>query len=159
MEYMIKAGFLGTRAPFFMDIVVIIVALLPFLIGLGVWFARLKYHKLHYFFQTILFVVTILVLIYFEYGIKLGGGFHEYMKESSIDLNFALSFLIFHIIIATITIIIWGRIITIAFADRKRRTLPGLYSKLHKKLGRFVAFFILLTSITGVGVYWILFVG
>jgi len=159
MEYMIQAGFLGTRAPFFMDNVVIIVALLPFLIALAIWFARLKYHKLHYFFQTILFIVTIIVLIYFEYGIKSGGGFYEYMKESSIDLSFALSFLIFHIIIATITIIIWGRTIKIAFEDRKRRTLPGLYSRLHKKSGRLVAFFILLTSITGVGVYWILFVG
>jgi len=159
MEYMIQSGFLGTRAPFFMDSVVIIVALLPFLIGLGVWFARLKYHKLHYFFQTMLFVVTIVVLIYFEYGIKLGGGFYEYMKESSIDLSFALSFLIFHIIIATITMIIWGRTIKIAFEDRKRRTLPGLYSKFHRKSSKLVAFFILLTSITGVGVYWILFVG
>jgi len=159
MEYMFQSGFLGTRAPFFMDIVVIIVALLPFLIGLGVWFARLKYHKLHYFVQTILFVVTVVVLIYFEYGVKVGGGFKEYMKGSSIDLSFALSFLIFHIIIATITMIIWARILRIAFSDRKRRTLPGLYSKLHKKLGKLVAFFIFLTSITGVGVYGILFIG
>jgi putative membrane protein len=158
MEYMIQAGFLGTRAPFFMDSVVIIVALLPFLIALGIWFARLKYHKLHYFFQTILFIVTVVVLIYFEYGIKLGGGFYEYMKESSIDLSFALSFLIFHIIIATITMIMWGRTIKIAFEDRKRRALPGLYSKFHRKSGRLVAFFIFLTSITGVGVYIILFI-
>jgi len=159
MEYMIQAGFLGTRAPFFMDIVVIIVALLPFLISLGIWFARLGYHKLHHLFQTILFVVTVVVLIYFEYGIKLGGGFKEYIKDSSIEPTLALYFLIFHIIIATITMIIWGRTLKIAFADRKRRTLPGLYSKLHRKTGKIVAFFILLTSITGVGVYWMLFIG
>jgi len=159
MEYMFQVGFLGTRAPFFMDIVVIIVGLLPFLIGLGICFARLGYHKLHHLFQTILFVVTIVVLIYFEYGIKLGGGFKEYMKESSIEPTFALSFLIFHIIIATITMIIWGRTLKIAFADRKRRALPGLYSNGHRKSGRIVAFFILLTSITGVGVYWMLFIG
>jgi len=159
MEYMFQSGFLGTRAPFFMDSVVIIVALLPFLIALSIWFAKLKYHKLHYFFQTTLFIVTIVILIYFEYGIKLGGGFMEYMKKSSIDLSFGLTFLIFHIIIATITIIIWARTIKIAFEDRKRRTLPGLYSKFHRKSGKLVAFFIFLTSITGVGVYIILFIG
>jgi len=159
MEYMIEAGFLGTRAPLFMDGVVVIVALLPFLIGLGIWFAILGRYKLHHLFQTILFIVTVIVLVYFEYGIKLGGGFTEYMKESSINPTFALYFLIFHIIIASITIIIWAWTIKIAFADRKRRALPGVYSRSHKKSGRRVAFFILLTSITGVGVYWILFIG
>ena len=158
MEYMFQAGFLGTRAPFFMDEVMIIVALLPFLIGFGIWLARLGYHKLHYRFQTILFVVTVVVLVYFEYGTKVGGGFKEYIKDSSIDLSFALSFLIFHIIIASIMVIMWGWTIKVSFADRKRRALPGVYSLGHKKFGRVVAFFILLTSVTGLGVYAILFI-
>ncbi|NEW59683.1 DUF420 domain-containing protein, partial [Sulfurovum sp. bin170] len=39
MEYMFEAGFLGTRAPLFMDIIVIIVGLLPFLIAFTIWTA------------------------------------------------------------------------------------------------------------------------
>ncbi len=159
MEYMFEAGFLGTRAPLFMDEVMIIVALLPFLIGLGIWLAILGHHKLHYRFQTILFMVTVVVLGYFEYGTKVGGGFKEYIKDSSIEATLALSFLIFHIIIASITIIMWAWTLKVSFADRKRKALPGVYSSSHKKSGRVVAFLILLTSVTGVGVYWILFIG
>ncbi|MCK4442821.1 MAG: DUF420 domain-containing protein [Sulfurovaceae bacterium] len=159
MEYMFEVGFLGNRAPLFMDEVMLIVALLPILIGLGILLARLGYHKLHYCFQTILLIVTIIVLVYFEYGIKVGGGFIEYMKNSSIDLFFALSFLIYHIIIASITVILWVWLLKVSFEDRKRKALPGLYSSSHKKLALLVTFFVLLTSLTGIGIYWILFIG
>jgi putative membrane protein len=40
MEYMFEVGFLGTRAPFFMDTVTLIVALLPLLIALAVTLAK-----------------------------------------------------------------------------------------------------------------------
>ena len=159
MEYMFQAGFLGTRAPFFMDVFVVIVSLLPFLIGLAIWFSINRYYKLHRFFQTLLFLITVIVLIYFEYGMHKSGGFSEYMKSSSVDPKLALYFLIFHIIIASIALLMWGYIMRFAVSDRKRRALPGLYSSSHKKSGRRVAFLILLTSITGAGVYWMLFIG
>jgi len=39
MNYMFQPGFLGTRAPFFMDFVTLIVAFLPLLIGVAIWTA------------------------------------------------------------------------------------------------------------------------
>jgi len=158
MEYMFQAGFLGTRAPLFMDEFIVVVALLPFLIGVSIWFAIKEHYKLHRFLQTLLFIITLAVLVYFEYGVSIGGGFSHYIKDSSINPDFAYKFLIFHIIIATITLIMWIFIINFATGDRRRRALPGLYSNAHKKSGRRVAFMILLTSITGIGVYWILFI-
>jgi putative membrane protein len=158
MEYMFQAGFLGTRAPLFMDEFIVVVALLPFLIGASIWFAIKESYKLHRIMQTLLFVITLGILIYFEYGIQVGGGFSHYIKDSSINPDFAYKFLIFHIIIASITLVMWAFIVHFATADRKRRALPGLYSNAHKKSGRRVAFMILLTSLTGIGVYWMLFI-
>ena len=45
LGYMFESGFFGTRAPFFMDIVTLIVALLPFLVAVAISFARNKYYK------------------------------------------------------------------------------------------------------------------
>lgn len=157
MEYMFQAGFLGTRAPFFMDIIVIIVALLPFLIAFTVWFAVNGMFKLHRFLQTVLFLITVIVLVYFEYGMHLAGGFEHYIKDSSINPSMAFYFLVLHIIIASITMIIWFFTIRFASGDSKRRALPGLYSGSHKQSGRRVSIAILLTSLTGLGVYWMLF--
>jgi len=158
MEYMFQAGFLGTRAPLFMDEFILVVALLPFLIGASIWLAIKEFHKWHRILQTSLFIITLGALIYFEYGIQVGGGFSHYIKESSINPEFASNFLIFHIVIASITIVMWALIVHFATADRKRRALPGLYSNAHKKSGRRVAVMILLTSITGIIVYWMLFI-
>ncbi len=158
MEYMFQTGFLGTRAPLFMDEFLMVVALLPFFIGLSIWFAIHKYYGLHRFFQTFLFLTTLIILVYFEYGIHIGGGFSHYMKDSSIDADLAFYFLIFHIIIASITLIMWSFIMKFAIEDRKRRALPGLYSISHRKSGKRVAFMILLTSLTAIGLYWILFI-
>jgi putative membrane protein len=158
MEHMFEIGFLGTRAPLFMDIIVIIVALLPFLISLNIWLAVKKRFNLHRILQIVLFLITLVVLVYFEYGMQSTGGFEFYIKESSIDSNLAFIFLIFHIIIAFVMLIMWFSLLKFAGADNKRRALPGMYSRDHKASGRRVAFMILLTSITGIIVYWILFI-
>ena len=157
MEYMFQAGFLGTRAPFFMDIIAIIVALLPFLIAFAVWFAVKRMYKLHRFLQTVLFFITVVVLVYFEYAMQLAGGFEHYIKDSSLNPNMAFYFLVLHIIIASITMIIWFFTIRFASGDHKRRALPGLYSDSHKQSGKKVSWAIFLTSITSLGVYWMLF--
>ena len=40
MDYMFQPGFLGTKAPFFMDFVTIIVAALPLLVAIAIYFAK-----------------------------------------------------------------------------------------------------------------------
>ena len=59
MDYMFSSGFLGTRAPFFMDVVMIIVALLPFLVAVAIGFARKYRYELHSITQTIIFIFSI----------------------------------------------------------------------------------------------------
>jgi len=150
MQYMFEEGFLGTRSPFFMDFVTIIVALLPFLVAGAIYLAKMKKYKLHSFTQIVIFSISVIVLIYFETGVRVGGGFKAFMDGSSVSYGYAFFVLIFHIIIATSTLILW--FITLI---RVKKFLPAGG---HKLLGKITFVGITLTSLTGIWVYLLLFV-
>ena len=153
MEYMFEAGFLGTRAPFFMDTVTLIVALLPLLIALAVMLAKMGHYKAHKLAQLTLFIVSVIVVGYFEYGVRLGGGFETFVQDSSLNHNFIFYFLIFHILIALATLYSWIR--TILFALNNN---PLEHAQRHKALAKLTILWIIATAITGIGIYLLLFV-
>ena len=155
---MFQEGFLGTRAPFFMDFVTIIVALLPFLVLLAIGMAKRKSYKLHAQTQTLIFVVSIIVVGYFEYGVRLGGGFNSFMQESHTSHNYALWVLIIHIIIAVLSLFFWTKTLLEAKKSNKNQKLPGSFSISHKKAGIYTFIGIFLTGFTGIWVYLLLFV-
>jgi len=157
MDYMFQPGFLGTRAPFFMDFVMIMVALLPLLVLTAISFARKKNYRFHAVTQTVLFVVAIIVVSYFEYGVRAGGGYEGFVKGSSVSHNYAFYVLIFHIIVAVIGFVIWTYTLIVARKDSKNHTLPGIYSLAHKKAGKRAFRWIVYTAVTGVWVYVLLF--
>ena len=157
MDYMFEAGFLGTRAPFFMDFVTLIVALLPFLMAFAIWFAKKKMFTLHKASQLILFIVSLIVVGYFEYGVRVGGGFEAFVKESSLSMSFLFGFLIFHIIIAIVTVIWWAKTIIQGMKSDKDGSLPGRASMQHRKDGMRTMVGVFLTSFTGIWVYLFLF--
>jgi len=158
MEYMFVKGFLGTRAPLFMDVVTLIVVLLPLLVAGAIAFARAGLYKVHSMLQGIIFIVSVVVLAYFEYGVRLGGGFGAYMEGSAVGHNYALIVLIVHIIIAVITLGFWVSTLVNARRDRKYKALPGVHSSSHRKAGVRTFIGIVLTSVTGLWVYLLLFV-
>jgi len=157
MNYMFKQGFMGTTAPFFMDSVTLIVALLPLLILITIQFAKVGKIKLHLFLQLFIFIFSVLVIIYFEYGVRVGGGFDFFMKGAKVSHNYAFTVLILHIIIATIMLIHWSKTVIIALIYYKKGTLPGIKRKEHKKSAFRSFIWIGLTSLTGIWVYMILF--
>jgi len=156
MEYMFSEGFLGTRAPFFMDFVTVIVALLPFLIAGSIYLARKKSFDFHHISQIVILIVSVIVVGYFEYGVRLGGGFSEYVKETAVSYNVALTILIVHIIIATITLYLWVETIIKAKKAKIVHLQQTTYN--HKKAGLRTALWIVATSVSGLIVYAILFV-
>jgi len=158
MEYMFQPGFLGTRAPFFMDFVTIIVTLLPFLIAFAILLAKKKMFKLHIVSQLVLFVFSVVVVSYFEYGVRVDGGFETFVKESSLSESFIFYFLLFHIFISVLTVVWWSWTIIAGMIAYRNHTLPGSLSAAHKKLGVQSAWGIFLTSLTGLWVYLFLFV-
>ncbi|MGW8170048.1 MAG: DUF420 domain-containing protein [Sulfurovaceae bacterium] len=158
MNYMFEAGFLGTRAPLFMDMVTLIVALLPLLLGSTVLLARTGHYQAHKIAQIILFIVSAIVVGYFEYGVRIGGGFDEFVKGSSLSHSFIFYFLLFHITIAIITLYTWLKTLGFSLKAYSHSNLPGNESMNHIKMAKQTIMWINATAITGIGVYLLLFV-
>ncbi len=155
---MFQDGFLGTRAPFFMDFVMIMVALLPPLVMGAISMAKVKKYKLHALTQRIIFILSVIIVGYFEYGVRAGGGFEGFMQESNASYSYAFYVLIFHILVAVITLVLWVKTLWSARVNTKSSNLPGAYSKSHKKAGQLTFFGIFMTALTGIWVYILLFV-
>lgn len=158
MDYMFSSGFLGTRAPLFMDIVTLIVAVLPLLIYVGVMFAKKGAYKLHAFAQNFIYVVSVIVVLYFEYGVRVGGGFDTFAQDAEVNYSYALFVLIFHIAIAVATFVYWTMTLFQANIWMKKALIPGEKSKAHKLMAIRSFIGIIFTSMTGIWVYISLFV-
>jgi len=150
LEFMNLPGFFGTRAPLFMDIVSLIVAFLPFLMLGVIALARMEKYKLHARLQGILYVVSVIVLTFFEIGVRFVGGFKSFMEGSGVGHDYAFIVLIFHIMISVITLIIWT---TTLFMAKKQLQLGK-----HKRAGWLTFTGVTMTMLTGGWVYMILFV-
>lgn len=158
MDFLFEAGFLGTRAPLFMDIVSVIVFFLPFLIYGAISLAKKGNYDAHERVQKLLFVVSVIVVGFFEFGVRMEGGYKNLMEGSSVSHDYLLYVLIFHIIISVITLILWVMTLHSARRYKRQSTLPGLYSQAHKKDGIRTFIGIILTMLTGAWVYALLFV-
>ena len=159
MAYMFQPGFLGTKAPFFMDFVTLVVALLPLLVGIAILFARKGHHGVHSLLQIIIFVTSLIVVGYFEYGVRLGGGYEAFARESQVSHNYLLAVLTVHIVIAVLTLGVWANTLFRALKESKRGgILPGVGSQVHRRAGMRAFVAIALTSLTGIWVYLLLFV-
>ena len=158
MDFLFSSGFLGTRAPLFMDIVSVIVFFLPFLILGAISLAKKGKYDAHEKVQKLLFWVSVIVVGFFEYGVRMEGGYKNLMEGTSVSHDYLLYVLIFHIMISVVTLVIWIRTLYTAKRYKKQSTLPGLYSGPHKKDGQRTFIGIVLTMLTGAWVYALLFV-
>ncbi|HSR74123.1 MAG TPA: DUF420 domain-containing protein [Sulfurovum sp.] len=158
MDYIFQPGFLGTRAPFFMDVVSVIVAALPFLIYGAIMLAKKKNYRAHESVQSLLFVVSVIVVGFFEYGVRMEGGYKSLMEGSSVSHDYLLYVLIFHIFISVVTLMLWIKTLYSAKRSKKQTALPGLYAGIHRKEGQRTFVGIILTMLTGAWVYMLLFV-
>ena len=158
MKYMFADGFLGTKAPYFMDMVTLIVAILPLLVYGAILLAKAKHYKLHAFMQNLIFVFSVVVIGYFELGVRVGGGFEAFMSESGVSYTYALVVLILHIIIATLTLFYWILTVFRGNYHFTKKSLPGRATKEHKILAFKTFMGIVFTSLSGIWVYLLLFV-
>ncbi|WP_457745504.1 DUF420 domain-containing protein [Sulfurimonas sp.] len=155
---MFAPGFIGTKAPFFMDMVTLIVALLPIIVYSSILLARKGMYKLHALSQNVIFIFSVIVISYFELGVRVGGGFDAFISESSVSYTYALIVLIVHIFISVATLFFW--ILTIFRANYQfaKGLIPGRASKAHKLLALKTFLGIIFTSFSGIWVYLLLFV-
>jgi len=151
LDYMFSPGFLDTRAPFFMDLVTLIVALLPLLVLGAISLAKKKHYTAHAYVQIFIFAFSVIVLSYFEYGVRVGGGFEGFMQKSSVSHSYALIVLISHILISVATVIVWSLTI---FKAKKHLDITSK----HRKMGLMTFLGVSLTSLSGIWVYFLMFV-
>ena len=157
LNKLMETGFLETRAALYMDIIVSFLVMLPILSGISITFAIKKHLKLHQVTQFLLFFLSVMSLASFAYVVHYKEGFEALLQESSITSSIASALLIINIIISITTITLWIFALIYALSDKKRRGLPGVYSESHAKAGRRVFKGILLTTLTSVSTYWVLF--
>ena len=153
-----EPGFLGTRAAMYMDVVTVYFAILPFLVAFAIHFARKGDYAMHYHLQLFTLVMTLAIVVVFEIGVRIGGGFLAYAEESGINYGFLVAFLLIHILIAIVTVGAW---LFLVYSARQAYIQDGPTSPYfldHKKTGRRVFAGIFVTSVMGVMIYIFLFV-
>lgn len=151
-------GFLGTKALLFMDVVTIYFALLPFLLAFSIKYAIKKEFKKHFISQSVILATTLIIVLVFEVGVRLTGGFLEYAKTSSISYDFLVLFLIVHIIVAILAVAGWLFLFISSYKQYKKGGFNSFSQTNHKKIAKAIFFSLTITSIMGVCIYLFLFV-
>ena len=150
-----EKGFLGTTAPFYLDLTTVYFATLPFLLAISIYFAIQKEFEKHFFSQAIILGITLIIVVIFEICIRVSGGFLEYSKYSNISFDFMLVFLTIHILIAIAAVGGWLFLFISSYKDYKNNSFDG---KKHKKIGKAIFLALTISSIMGVFIYLFLFV-
>ena len=153
-----EPGFFGTRAALYMDIVTLYFALLPFLVFYSIGFAIKGEYEKHYKSQLAILLLSTVMVLTFEIGVRLSGGFAEFVKESSFSYEFMVGFLIFHILIALVTVVGWVALIYRSLKMYKEGGREAVSSTAHKSVSRWVFTGIVATSLTGCMIYGFLFI-
>jgi len=153
---MFELGFLGTKAALYMDVVTLYFGILPFLLAFSIVYAVKGNYKLHFQSQISILILTIIMVLVFEVGVRVSGGFLEFAKDSSYSFDFLVSFLIVHVIIAVAAVIGWIYLVVTSYKAYKAGDTEGM--RKHKKMGRAIFGAMTVTSIMGVMIYFFLFV-
>jgi len=151
-------GFLGTKALLYMDIVTIYFALLPLLLLISIYFAVKKRYQEHFISQAAIFVITIIMVLIFEVGVRITGGFIEYAQQSQLSYDFLVGFLIAHIIVAVASTTGWLYQIIVSYKLYKSKGFESFKTTKHKKIGKVLFAALTVNSIMGVCIYLFLFV-
>jgi hypothetical protein len=149
MEYLSNLGFLGTPASYFMDSIVVYLLLLPILIIFSISLAKSRNYGLNRFIQTVLFLLMLISIITFNYNV--------YMMKR-FDSTETTIFFIIEMLLSLVTLIFWLSTLLFAIEDRRRKALPGFYSRSHKASGRRLFFIILIDIMVILLLYWMVYV-
>jgi len=153
-----KIGFLGNDAPMYMDIATSYFTFFPFIFAFTIYLAVKKRYKAHFISQAILLTITIILVLVFEIGLRLSGGFWEYAGDNETSNICMFGFLIIHIIIAILSITSWIYLFITSLKLYRANQLDVIKKSSHKKVGKLIFLGLTISSIMGVWIYIYLFV-
>lgn len=138
---------------FIMTSVLLLTLFSPFGVYYGVKFARNKEYKTHRKIQNIIFFICVVGVLALEVLIRYSGGSGSLASNSEYyGTSFFTITLVSHILVAILTYLLWT--ILIILSNRKfQKSLPGKFSKTHKKLGYIIFGGLVYTAITALAVY------
>lgn len=136
-----------------MTSVLVLTLFAPFGVYYGVKLARKKDFNAHRKIQTITFILFGLGVLALEILIRYSGGSGSLASNSNYygTLFFTIT-LVSHIIVAVLTYLVWT-ILIIASSRKYQKTLPGKFSKIHKKIGLIIFGGLIYTALTALVIY------
>ena len=153
-------GFLGTRATWMLDFLVLAMLVVVLVLGWSVYQVRYRRrYQLHKRVQITLAAILLVVIILFEIDIRLHGW--ESRAAGRIDGQPALAVwyaLYVHLAFALTTVVLWPTVIFLALRNFPNPPHPGPHSRIHVPLARLAAADMVLTALTGWVFYWLAFV-
>ena len=152
-----EVGFLGSRAPFYMDSVAVIFFALPILLFFSIRYAIKKEIKKHIISQVFIFILMLLSVIIFEVGMRLAGGFNIYLDASGVSKLFFTAFLVVHIITAIIVINSWSYQLITSIKAYRHGNLVGEVATNHRRIGKLVTLGIMIVLLQAAAIYYMLF--
>lgn len=136
-----------------MTAVLLLTLFSPFGLYYGVKLARKKDYKTHRKIQNIIYIICVLGVLSLEVLIRYSGGSGSLTSESNYSAHtFFTVILVSHIFVAVLTYILWT-ILIIQSNKKFQKTLPGKFSKNHKKIGLIILGGLIYTAITALIVY------
>jgi hypothetical protein len=162
---MLRDGFLGYRASFMLDFVVVALLLIVPILLYSLWGVKVgRHYALHRKLQLLLGIVLLIAVGAFEIDLHLvQGGWRAVMAKQTPPLSEAQlagvqSVLRIHLLFAATTPFLWLTTIVLALRNFPKPLAPGAHSGTHKLLGWLSTLDITLTSVTGLWFYYTAFV-
>ncbi len=155
-------GFLGTRATFMLDVVVLaMVVLLPALAG-SIYLAKCRQYAWHKRVQLTLGIVLLVTVVLFELDMRING-WRDRAAASPYSgaeggPDWVLVTLCIHLCFAVSAALLWLVVIVRGLRQFANPPLPGSHSAWHKRYGMLAAIDMGLTAVTGWIFYWLAFV-
>lgn len=159
-------GFLGFDASLMLDVVVCALVLVVPVVAYSLYLVKVrKNYALHAAVQTTLSIVLLIVVAAFEIDMRLHGGWQKIINKNpdaprlvGAALEQVRTMLMVHLVFAISTPLLWTVTLVLAWKRFSNPPRPGTHSHLHKKLGWLATLDLVMTSLTGLGFYYMAFV-
>jgi putative membrane protein len=156
-------GFLGTRATFMLDVVVLTMVALAPTLAWSIYQVRYRRrYALHKRVQLLLGTVLLVTVVLFEIDMRVNGwrdraSVSPYLgQDGGVDwVDLALGV---HLCVAISAAVLWVVVIARALRNFASPPAPGLHSAWHRRFGYLAAIDMFCTAATGWIFYWLAFV-
>lgn len=161
---MFRDGFLGYKASFMLDFVVVALVLIVPALLCSLYAVKIqRRYTLHRNLQLLLGIVLLAAVAAFEVDLRLQGGWENIVDKREPPLTTeqfgrVRTILYVHLLFAITTPLLWATTIVFALRRMPNPPAPCPHSRLHKTLGWLSTVDLTLTSITGLVFYYAAFV-